>query len=165
MSSLLNVAILYLNPFWWFHACSVWCKKPFISYSIISAIMIILYKCTKIIFIKIVNYQGSCWYGIWVGPKNIRDVPSCRPALAIVILLYVTDCALFQPSDARLASKGSFVRLKWQSGVPNLKVLFLAVWKSFGLWRSPALKKASLKIIKITIIIYYSGLFFSSVRD
>lgn len=62
LSSLLNVGILYLNPFWWYHACSVWCKKPFISYNIISAIMIILYKCTKIIFIKIVNYQGSCWY-------------------------------------------------------------------------------------------------------
>lgn len=62
LSSLLNVAILYLNPFWWFHACSVWCKKTFISYNIISAIMIILYKCTYMIFIKIVNYQRSWWY-------------------------------------------------------------------------------------------------------
>lgn len=42
---------------------------------------------------------------IWVGPKNIRDVPSCRPALAIVLLLYVTDCALFQVSDAKFVSK------------------------------------------------------------
>lgn len=151
MSSLLNVAILYLNPFWWFHACSVWCKKPFISYNIISAIMIILYKCTKIIFIKIVNYQGSCWYGIWVGPKNIRDVSTC------VGNRHPSVCDRLRSLPAlwrQIASKGSFVRLKWQSGVPNLKVLFLAVWKSFGLWRSPALKKASLKIIKITIIIY-----------
>lgn len=48
LSSLLNVAILYLNPFWWFHACSVWYKLliPFISYNTISAKMIILYKYT-----------------------------------------------------------------------------------------------------------------------
>lgn len=56
MLLLFNVVILYLNLFWWFYVCSVWCKKFFIFYNIISVIMIIFYKCIKIIFIKIVNY-------------------------------------------------------------------------------------------------------------
>lgn len=74
-----------------------------------------------------------CW------PQKEQGCAVRRPALAIVLLFYVTDCAHFLASDARFArSCGISVRLKRQrtEGL-NVILVYRLIFTVFGCYCSP----------------------------